>query len=149
MSGLIHAHSGIRWIVLALLIAAIVNAFSGWKGRKAYQDKDLKLHKFAMIAMHVQILVGIIVYAMDWGTKVGFSLMKGNPVIRFFTVEHSSMMLIAVILMTVGFSKSKKILETPNRFRMVFISYLIALIIIFVSIPWPFGFWAKYGGGWG
>lgn len=143
-----HAHSGLRWIVLLLLIWSIVNAFSGWQKRKAYTDKDLKVHKFAFISLHVQLLLGLILYAINWGVKVDFSQMK-NTVIRFYTVEHLSLMLLAIVIASVGYIKSKKVVETPARFRLIFFTYGIALLLILAAIPWPFGHWETYGGDWG
>lgn len=146
MNAIKHAHSGIRWIILALLIVAIANAFKGWQNKRVYTDKDKKIHLFAMIMVHVQVLIGFISYYLNWGGKVNFANMSGNSVIRFFTVEHSVMMLLAVIVITIGFSKSKKILETPKRFKIIFITYSIGLVLILAGIPWPFR--AALGAGW-
>jgi hypothetical protein len=132
-----HAHSGFRWIVLFLLIFSIINAFKGWKGKKNYTVKDKKLHLFTMISVHIQVLIGFVSFYLNWGGKVNFSTMGESSTIRFFTVEHSSMMLMALILITIGFSKSKKIIETPLKFKKIFITYLIGLIIILGAIPWP------------
>lgn len=146
MEAIKHAHSGIRWIVLALLIVAIVNAYKGWQNKQPYTDKDKKIHLFAMVFIHIQVLVGLVSYYLNWGGKVNFATMSGNPVGRFFTVEHSTMMLLAMLVITIGFSKSKKIIETPKRFKFIFISYLIGLVLILAGIPWPFR--AALGGGW-
>jgi hypothetical protein len=148
LNGLKHAHSGLRWVVLALLIWAIANAFSGWKKNREYTDKDLKVHKFAFISLHVQLLLGLGLYALNWGVKVDFSQMK-VPVIRFYSVEHIFLMLLAIIIVSVGYIRSKKMTETPARFRTVCIAYGIGLLLILAAIPWPFGHWASYGGGWG
>ena len=43
-NGLLHAHSGLRWVVLILLLAAIFNAFSKKKsGTWGAGDKKLAL----------------------------------------------------------------------------------------------------------
>ena len=138
LSGIKHAHSGLRWILLILLILAVANAFMGWRNKKTYTDKDKKIHLFAMIFIHIQVLIGFISYYLNLGGKVNFGGMKGNPVIRFFTVEHMSMMLLAVIIITIGFSRAKKIEEASLRFRLIFITYLIGLLLILAGIPWPF-----------
>lgn len=146
LSGIRHAHSGLRWIVLILLLLAIANAFSGWRNKKAYTDKDKKIHLFAMIFVHIQVLIGFVSYYLNLGGKVSFGAMKGNPVIRFFTVEHMTMMILAIIIITIGFSRSKKAKETPLRFRLIFITYLIGLLLILAGIPWPFR--EALGAGW-
>jgi hypothetical protein len=143
LKGLVHAHSGLRWVVLVLLLLAIANAFSGWKKGKSYTAGDRKLHLFAMISVHVQILIGFVLYFLDWGTKVDFSQMK-NAMIRFFTVEHIFIMLLAMVVITVGFSRGKRKEDTP-RFKFIFTSYLIGLLLILAGIPWPF---RELGAGW-
>ncbi|BDS13615.1 cytochrome B [Aureispira anguillae] len=145
LEGIKHAHSGLRWIVLILLLLAIVNAFSGWRSKKPYTAQNKKLHLFAMIFVHIQVLIGFISYLLNWGGKVNFGNMS-NSMIRFFTVEHSTMMLLALIAITIGFSKSKKITETPSRFKMIFMAYLIGLLLILAGIPWPFR--TALGAGW-
>lgn len=146
MEAIRHAHSGLRWVVLILLIMALANAFKGKKEKLPYTEKDKKIHLFAMISVHIQALLGFISYFLNFGGKVDFGNMFGNPIIRFFTVEHSVMMLLALIIITIGFSKSKKIVETPKRFNFIFITYLIGLLLILAGIPWPFR--AHLGAGW-
>lgn len=143
LKGLVHAHSGLRWVVLVLLVLAIANALGGWKKGKSYTAGDRKLHLFAMIAVHVQILLGFVLYFLDWGTKVDFSQMK-NAMIRFFTVEHVFIMLIAAVVITIGFSRGKRKEDTP-RFKFIFTTYLIGLLLILAGIPWPF---RALGAGW-
>jgi hypothetical protein len=142
--GLVHAHSGLRWVVLGLLIWAIVNAFNGWKLKKTYTDSDRKVHLFAMVSVHVQILIGFVLYALNWGVKVNFSQMS-DSLIRFFTVEHIFIMLIAAVLLTVGFARGKRMSDDVARFKFIFYTYLIGLILIIVGIPWPF---RELGAGW-
>jgi heme A synthase len=139
LSGIKHAHSGLRWIVLILLLLAIVNAFIGWRKNKSYTDKNKKIHLFAMIFVHIQILIGLIALFLNWGSKVTLSMSN------FYMREHIPLMLISMILMTIGFSKSKKISEDPIRFKTIFIYYTISLVLILASIPWPF---RGLGNGW-
>lgn len=142
LNGLIHAHSGLRWIVLVLLIAATFKALMKWRSNVNYSAGDRKLNLFAMISMHVQLLLGLALFFMS--DKVNFSQMK-DAMYRFFTVEHSVMMLLAIALVTIGHSKSKKAADDAGKFRTIFIFYGIALLLILVAIPWPFRGW---GNGW-
>lgn len=146
MEAIKHAHSGLRWVVLILLIMALVNAYKGKTSKLPYTEKDKKIHLFAMVFLHIQALLGFISYFMNLGGKVDFGNMSGNPVVRFFTVEHSFMMILALVIITIGFSRSKKIVETPKRFNLIFMTYLIGLVLILAGIPWPFR--AALGGGW-
>jgi heme A synthase len=146
LNGIKHAHSGLRWVVLALLLFAILNAYKGWREKKSYTPKDKKIHLFAMIFVHIQVLIGLLSYYLNLGAKVQFSNVMKNDVLRFFTVEHMTMMLLALVVITIGFSRSKKINETPKRFRFIFITYLIGLGLILAGIPWPFR--EELGAGW-
>jgi hypothetical protein len=138
MNILLRAHSGLRYVVLGLLIAAIFVAFSNWKSNKT---GDSKVYLFAFIATHIQLLLGLILYMMS--PKVNFGLIS-EKVFRFYSIEHIFMMVIAIALITIGRIKSKK-LEGAGRHRTVLYFYSLALIIILVAIPWPF---RNLGSGW-
>lgn len=146
MKGLIAAHSGMRYIVLLLLVMAIINAIMKLKTDK-YSKKDKMLNLFAMVFLHIQLLIGLALYfinlGMDKGSKVVFSkeTMK-EPVLRFFTVEHLLLMVIAITLVTIGRGKAEKQPDFKKKHQLVLWYYGLGLIIIFVSIPWPF----IYGG---
>ena len=136
--GFKHAHSGLRWVVLILVVWALANAWSGWRQSKNYEENDRKLHLFAMVSVHIQILIGFILYALNWGGKVNFELIGDSSTIRFYTIEHLTTMLLGMALITFGFVSAKRILEAPNRFKHIFITYLISLLLILAGIPWPF-----------
>lgn len=143
LNGLIHAHSGLRWILLFALIFAIFNAFSKKKNGK-FEPKDKMISLFAFILSHIQLLLGLFLFIKEsrWS---GFSNMK-DAYSRFFAVEHSLGMLIAITLITLGYIKSKKATTDSKKFGKVGIYYLIALIVIVLSIPWPFR--EALGGSW-
>lgn len=61
-----------------------------------------------------------------------------NDVARFFTMEHSVMMLIAIALITIGRITSKKAVTDEAKFKKAFTFFLIALLVILAAIPWPF-----------
>ncbi|KQS24868.1 hypothetical protein [Dyadobacter sp. Leaf189] len=138
MNILLRAHSGLRYVVLALLLAAIFTAYSNWRSGK---QEDSKIYLFALIATHTQLLIGLVLYVMS--PKVNFDLIS-EKVFRFFSIEHIFMMLIAIVLITIGRIKSKKMVGA-DRHRTVLYFYTMALIIIIVAIPWPF---RNLGSGW-
>jgi len=131
MNILIRAHSGLRYLVLGLLIAAIFIAYSNWQKSK---EGDSKVYLFALIATHTQLLIGLFLYTMS--PKVDFSLIS-EKVFRFYSIEHVFMMVIAIVLITIGRVRSKK-LTGANKHRTILYFYAMALIIILVAIPWPF-----------
>ncbi len=136
-NGLLHAHSGLRWILLILLLATIFTAFNKWKSNAAYLDSDNKLSLFTMILAHIQLLIGLYLY-MTSG-KVNLSnLNMGNAVERFFAIEHIFGMLLAITLITLGRIQSKKLTTDTLKHKKIFRMYLSALVIMLVTIPWPF-----------
>lgn len=134
-SGLVHAHSGLRWVVLGLLLAAVAISISKWQGRSGYTDGNRKLYLFTLIGVHTQLLIGLVLYFIS--PKVNFSLMS-DKLYRFYTVEHLVGMLIAIALITIGYSRSKRATDATTKQRLVGIFYGLGLLLILASIPWPF-----------
>lgn len=130
-----HLHSGLRYVVLLLLILAIITAISGVIGKKTYTEGNRKLNLFTLIAAHIQLVVGIVLYTMS--TMVSFSdmgtVMK-TANLRYWTVEHVVMMVLAIILITVGHSKSKKATNSTAKHKSIAVFYTIALVIIIGAI---------------
>jgi len=134
-TGLKHLHSGLRYVVLVLLILAIITAISGLAGKKNYTEGNRKLNLFTLISAHIQLLVGLALYAMS--SMVTFSDMGSvmkTANLRYWTVEHISMMVIAIVLITVGHSKSKKAATAQAKHRSIAVFYSIALVIILAAI---------------
>ncbi|MGW8122982.1 cytochrome B [Roseivirga echinicomitans] len=142
-NGLLHAHSGLRWIVLILLLAAIFNAFSKKKSG-VWSVKDKKISLFAMSFVHIQLILGFVLYFKSPKVSFAEGFMK-DDVLRFFAVEHVLLMVVAIILITIGYSKSKKAATNAKKFGAIGTYYLIGLILILASIPWPF---RNLGAGW-
>ncbi|WP_439694907.1 cytochrome B [Mucilaginibacter sp. AW1-7] len=128
-----HLHSGFRYIVLALILAAIIGALIGLIGKKPYTNGSRKLNLFAMISAHTQLLIGIILYFVSPLVQFNSETMK-NKVTRYFTVEHWVIMLIALALITIGHSKSKKAATGEARHKAIVTFYLIGLVIILAGI---------------
>lgn len=130
-----HLHSGLRYVVLLLLIITILTAISGVLGKKTYTEGNRKLNLFTLISAHIQLLVGLALYTMS--TMVSFSDM-GNVMksvnLRYWTVEHVVMMVIAIVLITIGHAKSKKASNSIAKHKSIAIFYTIALVIIIAAI---------------
>ena len=140
-----NAHSGLRWVVLVLLLAAIGNAFVKRSGGSLYPGKD-KLALFAMISVHVQLLLGLALY-LFLSPKVSFDEnVMSNAVQRFYTVEHLVGMLLGIALVTIGYSKAKRQAQINKGWKTIGVFYLLGLVVILVSIPWPFR--EGLGGAW-
>ncbi|GAB4046344.1 cytochrome B [Spirosoma litoris] len=134
-SGLVHAHSGLRWVALILLIVAVITAIGKWQGPSGYTDGNRKLYLFTLISVHTQLLLGLVLLFIS--PKVDFSMMS-EKLYRFYSVEHTTGMLIAIALITVGYSRSKRASDATTKQRLIGIFYGIGLLLILASIPWPF-----------
>lgn len=137
-----HAHSGLRWVVLALLIAAIFTAYQKMSNKDTDSAKQPFL--FNLIGVHIQTVIGLILYFMSPKVQFVEGMMKISE-LRFYAVEHISMMIIAAILVTIGYSKAKR-QDAPKKYKTLLIFNIIALIVILAAIPWPFR--AGLGGSW-
>lgn len=143
MEVLMHAHSGVRWILLVLLIWSILYAYRA-KSRPHIPDKKkINVALYTMILFGFQFVLGIILFFSSHKVSFEAGFMK-NSLLRFFTVEHSLIMIIALVLVHIGYIRSTKLTYTAAH-RSIFVYYLIALILILAGIPWPF---RGYGNGW-
>jgi hypothetical protein len=124
------AHSGWRYLVIILLLVAFINALMGYLGKKPYTEGNRLLNVFALISAHIQLVLGLVLYFMhDW--------YKGDmsvAVQRYWKMEHIAMMIVAIILITVGNARSKKVDSALMKHRTIFIFFGLALLIITAAI---------------
>lgn len=132
---LLGLHSGVRYILIVLFVVALVMALVGLFGRKPYTQTNRKVNLFAMITAHIQLLTGLILYFFS--PNVMFSNMGAamkDTMLRYWTVEHLVMMIFAVILITIGHSRSKKAVDALNKHRAISLFYGLALLVILLAI---------------
>ena len=125
----LHLHSGLRYIVLLLVLVAIIRAWADWLGHKAYSEGNRKLNLFAMISVHTQLLIGLVLYFVSPIVKFGSDTMK-DATTRYWTVEHLTGMIIAIALITVGHARAKRAATPDAKHKSIAIFYTLALIII-------------------
>ncbi len=142
-TGLVHLHNFMRWIILVLLLISIVKALAGWQNKKVFSAGDRKLWLFTMISAHITLLLGL--YQVGFGRygmfsttlPDGISLMK-DKFYRFFWVEHPVSMIIAIVLITLGYGMAKKTIADNLKYKTAFWYFLMALVLILAAVPWPF-----------
>ena len=139
-TGLLHTHDLFRWLVLLAALFAIILAFAGWFGKRDWKKIDNISGLLLTIFVDIQLVVGLILYAfVSPITRTAFAdfgaAMK-NDMLRFYAIEHFVMMLIALVLIHIGRSKSKKAVTVNKKHRSAAIFYTIGLIIILAGIPW-------------
>ena len=136
-TGILHLHSGLAYLVLLGLIVCIIYAMVGALTGRTFTEKDRKFGLLGLIPTHVQFLTAIILYFIS---PLGFSNLSGDTMgdsmARLYALEHPLINLIAVALITVGYSRSKKLTENRKRYRSIYIFYGIGFILILSRIPW-------------
>lgn len=135
-----HLHSGWAYLALIILLVAFVNALMGMNSKREFKAKDLRLSLFTLIFMHIQLILGFVMYYLSpfytHLKEVGMGATMKDATARLIVVEHPLMMIIAIVLITMGFSKHKKKTEDAAKFKTITIFYGIALLLVLARIPW-------------
>lgn len=132
-------HSYWAYLVLTILIITVANAIIGLLKKKSFSDKDLRLGLFTLIFSHIQLLIGLGWYFSSpyfKALKANGSEVMGDAALRLLAIEHPIMMILATIIITIGWSKHKKKTEDHKKFKTFVIFYGIGLLPILSKIPW-------------
>ncbi len=133
-------HSYWAYLVLLLLIVASVNSLVGYFSNKEYGPMNFRIALFTLIVSHIQILIGLVLFFtapyLRAFSEVGMGGVMKDSTLRLFIVEHPLIMIIAVALITIGYSKHKNKLTSKPKFKLLAIFYTIALILMLSRIPW-------------
>lgn len=140
MQTVLVLHNLLRWLVLLFGFWAVISAISGKTSKRDYLPGDSRSNFFFMLSMDIQLLIGLILYFngvwFDSLKHIGESMK--DPYVRFFTMEHEVMMIIAWILVHAGRIAVKKAPTSTSKFNKSLVFFGIALLLILISIPWPF-----------
>lgn len=129
------AHSIFAYIVLSILLLASINAISGVVSKRVFSTKDLRISLFTIILTHFQLLIGLILYFIS---PLGFDS-AGNmkdAALRLTSIEHPLINIIAIALITIGWSKHKKEESNNGKFKKIAVFYTIGLVLILARLPW-------------
>ena len=138
MSILQNIHSYWAYIVLGFLVIAIINAFIGRFSNNPFTIKDLRISLFALIVTHIQLLIGLVLYFVSprfsaW--QEGMVTVMGDSTLRLYLVEHPITNILAVVLITMGWSMHKRQAESGKRFMRIGLFYLLGLFLFLSLIP--------------
>ncbi len=135
-----NVHSYLAYIVLAVLFLAVINALRGLAGNRIFDlHKDFRISLFALILSHIQLLLGLVLFFVSAnGLKAIQALGMGglNAEARLLALEHPAINIVAIILITIGWSRHKKQGEDRKKFRAIALFYGLGLIFILSRIPW-------------
>jgi len=138
---LLALHSLTRWLVLTSLLFSIFWAYRGWLLNKPYLKFDNSVRHITATIAHIQLTLGLWLYFISPIVAYflhNFSTAVHERAIRFFGMEHITMMLIAITLITIGSAKAKRKPTGKEKFKTMAIWFTVALLIILSSIPWSF-----------
>ena len=133
-----HFHKGWAYLALLLLVVAVVNAIIGLASKKEFTSKDRKIALFGLIASHVQLLVGILLYFVSPLGLAAFNMKDAAA--RLTSLEHPLINVIALVLITIGWSKHKRATTSELKFKSFAVFYTIGLLLILARIPWHLWF---------
>ena len=132
-------HSYWAFFVLLILVAAIFNAFIGRYTGKEFSTKDLRISLFGLIFSHIQLLIGLILYFVspwfDQWAEIGIGVMKDTQT-RLYLVEHPLINILAIFLITMGWSMHKRQSESSKKFLRIILFYSLGLLLLLSRIPW-------------
>ena len=128
-------HSGWAYLALLVLVIAVVNSFIGMSSKKEFTAKDRRIALFALIGIHTQLVVGLILYFVS---PRGFASLgqMADKALRLTSLEHPLINIIGITLITIGWSKHKKLNTSESKFKTFSIFYGLGLLLILSRIPW-------------
>lgn len=132
-------HSTIAYAVLALLLVSTINAFMGISAKRNFTKNDRSLALVALIFSHIQLLVGLVLWFTSPIGKAALGQMS-NSALRLTAMEHPLINIIALVLITIGWSKHKKEESSNGKFKKIAYLYAIGLVLILSRIPWNLWF---------
>ncbi len=128
-------HSTLAYAVLAVVAIAVINAFLGLSAKRNFTKNDRSLSLVALILSHIQLVVGLVLWAISPLGKEAMSQMS-NAAMRLTAVEHPLINIVAIVLITIGWSKHKKEESSNGKFKKIGIFYALGLLLILSRIPW-------------
>ena len=138
-STILSLHSTLAYAALVVLLLAVINAILGVTSKSLFKPKDRSISLVALIICHVQLVVGLLLYVVSdkfeqW-SLLGMKIMK-NSELRQLLVEHPVTNIIAIVLITIGWSKHKREESNNGKFKKIALFYLLGLVLLLAMIPY-------------
>lgn len=138
---LLPIHSLLRWLVVVSIVLVLIRALYGWMAARPYTRTDALLRGVAGAAAHTQLLLGFVLYFKSPIVayfRENFREALAYREMTFFGLVHISLMLIAIVVLTVGSSMGKRAASDRQKHRLIALFFLAGAILMFCAIPWPF-----------
>lgn len=122
-------HSYNRYLILVALVYVLYRSWSGWMGKKSYEKADNTASVALLGLAHLQLVLGLIQYFVTSAYTTG-GMPISDPWVRYFKMEHISAMILAVVLIQLGRTFSKKATLDVDKHKKLAIYTTIATVII-------------------
>lgn len=135
-----NVHAGIRWVLLILLVIAVLKAYSKRRGGSVYPGKD-PLFKATWIVAVLQLCIGAGLYfTLYFFLKNGgdYSQLPLTESMTSYSLPRVIGILVTTMLVTTGYFRAKRQQELNKGWKTIGLFYLLAIVTLLVSIPWPF-----------
>jgi len=135
-----HLHSYLAYVALAVLALAVINGIAGMLGKRDFSmEKDYRISLFALILCHLQLVVALILYFISpsgFNAIQEFGIGELTPAARKLALEHPVINILAIVAITIGWSRHKKFVESAKKFKSIALFYTVGLVLILSRIPW-------------
>jgi NADH:ubiquinone oxidoreductase subunit 2 (subunit N) len=128
-------HSTIAYLALFLIFLALFNAFIGLMTKRMFKPTDRAISLFGLIIAHVQLVVGLLLWFVSPVGLAGLSQMKESA-IRLTALEHPLTNILAIVFITIGWSKHKKEESHNGKYKKIVLFYALGLLLLLSRIPW-------------
>ena len=138
---LLFVHSAVRWLVLLSLFYAVISSYKGYQSKSSFTKTDNLVRHWTATIAHIQLMLGIVLYSQSALIKYfwnHFAEASKDLSTLFFGLIHLFLMLLAIVIITIGSAVAKRKTLDSEKFKTMLIWFSIALVIIFIAIPWPF-----------
>ena len=138
-TGLKHLHSFLPYLLLTVLVLALVKSFIAYRTNQVHTDAHRKNGLIVLILAHIQLLIGLALYFISPKSTTALSDMGAamkDSTLRLYALEHPLMMIIAIVFITMAYSKTKNDIADSLKHKIKSAYYLIALVLILSRIPW-------------
>ncbi|WP_276484006.1 hypothetical protein [Paraflavitalea pollutisoli] len=138
---LLVLHSAFRWLVVFSLLLSLYRSYRGYWGNRPFTRTEDRIRHWTATIAHVQLMIGMVLYFQSPLIKaflqdVGSS--RESFALLFFGMIHSTLMLAAIVLVTIGSALAKRKPTDRLKFKTMLVWYTVAAIVILIAIPWPF-----------
>lgn len=133
-----ESHNGIGMLLLFILLISILLLAVFYLIKKPFNQRARVVALIGLITIHLQVLVGLFLYILSPLGVSGFSKQAmEHTVSRFYLLEHPVGMLLATVLITIGYRRAKKEgLSDRGKYSRVLIYYTLGFGLVAALIPW-------------